>query len=107
MAYVKQEKQFSDAEPFDLLENKVIEGKFIGEKTLFSSKYGEFKVLEFDVEGERKSIVKYTALKYYDWSKCEGKMVRISYLGQEVNENTGRDFYNFSVEVDEEELNEK
>ena len=106
MSFTTQEKQFSDAEAFDLLTNKVIEGKFIGETSLFSTKYGEFKVLEFDVDGERKSIVKYTALKYFDWSKYVGKTVRVTYLGVVVNEKTGRDFYDFSVEVDEEEAEE-
>ena len=107
MAYVKQEKRFSDAEPFDLFTNKVIEGKFIGETSLFSTKYGDFEVLEFEIEGERKSILKYTTLKYYDWSKYVGKMVKVTYLGQELNEKTGREFFNFSVEVEEGEAKEK
>ena len=102
MAYKLQKNQTSNAEAFDLLTNKVIEGKFIREAPLFSTKYGDFTVLEFETDEKRVSIVKYTALKYYDWSKYADKMVKVTYLGQELNEKTGREFFNFSVEVDEE-----
>ena len=88
----------------DIEKEKTVEGVYIGEREFSTDMFGDFKILEFVKEDDKRVyLMKYNDLIGYDWNSYIDKKVTIDLVGQDFNTDTVE--YIFSVFVDNERIN--
>lgn len=73
-------------------------GEVRGIRTI-TTKLGEAEILDVNIDGQVKSMIISSSLKFYPWDRMTGEIVKIEFEGEKKNQKSGRYFKSYAVYV--------